>query len=253
MERVLNLKKGDKCCVAIIKGSNASRYKDMSLENIDNWTYEAEVTIINKKYITVKFGVNEEKFVIEDDYRNKYSCGGADWQLFNSKEEVIYNKPERGEIIPVNDNDAIGFKRKLMTGCGSLHCTAFFDVNTGELVETYLSKGSTGGCNNFMVGLSRMISMASRAGVSIQDIVDQLMSTGSCPSYASRSATKHDTSKGSCCPMAVANALLEMRDEMQGKSVTKSEVTNPCPQCGAELEFQGGCNVCKSCGWTKCD
>ena len=73
------------------------------------------------------------------------------------KEEIICNKPERGEVIPVNDNDAIGFKRKLMTGCGSLHCTAFFDVNTGELVETYLSKGSTGGCNNFMVGLSRMI------------------------------------------------------------------------------------------------
>jgi hypothetical protein len=31
------------------------------------------------------------------------------------------------------------------------------------------------------------------------------------------------------------------------------EVKNPCPKCGAELEFQGGCNVCKSCGWTKCE
>ena len=64
-----------------------------------------------------------------------------------------------------------------------------------------------------------MISMASRAGVSIQDIVDQLMSTGSCPSYASRSATKHDTSKGSCCPMAVGYALKEMWEEFQGKEI----------------------------------
>ena len=185
------------------------------------------------------------------------------------KEEVIYNKPERGEIIPVNDNDAIGFKRKLMTGCGSLHCTAFFDVNTGELVETYLSKGSTGGCNNFMVGLSRMISMASRAGVSIQDIVDQLMSTGSCPSYASRSATKHDTSKGSCCPMAVGYALKEMWEEFQGKEMKPKIKLNEkegkkilntirtlrsfCPECGEPLIFEGGCNICKSCGYTKCD
>ena len=92
MERVLNLKKGDKCCVAIIKGSNASKYKDMSLENIDNWTYEGEVISCGKKYITVKFGIKDEKFVIEDDYRNKYNCGGADWQLFESKQEVIDNE-----------------------------------------------------------------------------------------------------------------------------------------------------------------
>lgn len=186
------------------------------------------------------------------------------------KEEVIYNKPERGEVIPVNDNNAIGFKRKLMTGCGSLHCTAFFDVNTGELVETYLSKGSTGGCNNFMVGLSRMISMASRAGVSIQDIVDQLMSTGSCPSYAARSATKHDTSKGSCCPMAVGYALKEMWEEFQGKEMKPKEIKTisikdkkeeknmnsnyaTCPECGEQLTFEGGCNICKNCGYTKCD
>ena len=188
----------------------------------------------------------------------------------SEKKENIYNKPERGEVLPVNDSDAIGFKRKLMTGCGSLHCTAFFDVNTGELVETYLSKGSTGGCNNFMVGLSRMISMASRAGVSIQDIVDQLMSTGSCPSYAARSATKRDTSKGSCCPMAVGYALKEMWEEFQGKEMKPKEIkttsakdkkgekvmkTNytTCPECGEQLSFEGGCNICKSCGYTKCD
>ena len=159
---------------------------------------------------------------------------------------------ERGVVETVG-NDVIGKKRKLMTGCGSLHCSAFFDPATGKLKEVFLNKGSTGGCNNYMIGLSRMISLAARSGCELDDIVGQLKSCGSCPSYAVRRATKHDTSEGSCCPMAVANALIEMRDEMQGKSVTKSEVTNPCPQCGAELEFQGGCNICKSCGWTKCD
>lgn len=185
-------------------------------------------------------------------------------------EKHIYSYDElpRGLVIQAND-DVIGKKRKLITGCGSLHCTAFFDPVTGQLMETYLSKGSTGGCNNFMIGLSRMISLAARAGCPIDTIIDQLGSCGSCPSYAVRSATKRDTSKGSCCPMAIGNALKEMYDEMMSEitckddeeeeenkktnTITNKKVTNPCPQCGDELTFEGGCNICKSCGWSKCD
>ena len=118
----------------------------------------------------------------------------------------IHTEIPRGSILQVDDN-VVGKKRKLTTGCGSLHCTAFFDPVTGQLLETYFSKGSTGGCANFMVGLSRTISLLSRSGVDIDTIVDQLNSCGSCPSYAVRSATKHDTSKGACCPMAIGNAL----------------------------------------------
>lgn len=171
----------------------------------------------------------------------------------------------RGYIIQAND-DVIGKKRKLMTGCGSLHCTAFFDPVTGELMETYLSKGSQGGCNNFMIGLSRMISLSARAGCDIHTIIDQLNSCGSCPSYAVRTATKHDTSKGSCCPIAVGNALLDMYEEVQKElnetiediitplkeKHTDKKILHPCPECGEELSFEGGCNICKSCGYTKC-
>lgn len=173
----------------------------------------------------------------------------------------------RGFILSAS-NDCVGKKRKLQTGCGSLHCSAFFDPITGDLMETYLSKGSSGGCNNFMIGLSRMISLAARAGCDIHDIVDQLDSCGACPSYAVRRATKHDTSKGSCCPMAVGNALLEMWEEMQDEitdndymlndsdssyEVNESNVSNnACPECGATLIAEGGCNICKACGWSKC-
>lgn len=135
----------------------------------------------------------------------------------------------------------------------------------------------TGNCANFMVGLSRMISLACRGGVKIEDIADQLQSTGACPSYASRTATKHDTSKGACCPMAVGNALMEMWKEMKeriekGNSIialanSNSQIpssesipsSNPeddngakCPECGSELIQEGGCVICKSCGWSRC-
>ena len=167
----------------------------------------------------------------------------------------------RGHVVETSDK-LIGKKRKLITGCGSLHVTAFFDPYTGDLMETYLSKGSTGGCANSLTGLSRMISLAARAGVGIHQIVDQLDSSGACPSYAVRRATKKDTSKGSCCPMAVGNALLDMWEEMQNETkelvpvdveVTVTVDSPKCPECGEPLVNEGGCTSCKSCGWSKCD
>ena len=194
--------------------------------------------------------------------------------LSNSSEEIKCNKDlPRGCIIKADDN-CIGRKRTLHTGCGTLHCEAFFDPNTGELLETYFSKGSSGGCNNFMIGLSRMISLSARGGVDIYSIVDQLQSSGACPSYAVRQATKRDTSKGSSCPVAIGNALLDMYNEIQNeiyddydkpslnKTVEINNVENNkkekkiskpvCPECGEEISFEGGCNICKSCGWSKC-
>ena len=181
----------------------------------------------------------------------------------NKQDATKPQKLERGMIIKADDN-CVGKKRTLHTGCGTLHCEAFFDPDNGQLLESYLSKGATGGCNNFMIGLSRMISLAARGGVDIYSIVDQLQSSGTCPSYAVRRATKHDTSPGSSCPVAVGNALLNMYEEMQKEVMDESYdsceeetfigVTFPkCPECGGELVFEGGCNTCKNCGWSKCD
>ena len=191
----------------------------------------------------------------------------------------------RGYIIPAGDN-LIGKKRKLTTGCGSLHCTAFFDPETGNLMETYLSRGSTGGCANSYTGLSRMISLAARGGVPLEAIVDQLNSCGICPSYAVRRATKKDTSPGACCPIAVGKALVEMHDEMmqekylqvklpeavinymrdemkkaepippEAESATMKTLLkglNHCPECGQPLAHAGGCDICNNCGWSHCN
>lgn len=156
---------------------------------------------------------------------------------------------------------------------GKSYC---FSVPSGLLVLRRNGKiFITGNCANFMTGLSRMVSLLCRAGVDIMTIKDQLDSTGVCPSYATRRATHHDTSAGSCCPMAIGNALVDMWHEMQDginddeddmvdaadcASAVPSEqqVSNngnnavACPECGNELVFEGGCNICKNCGWSKC-
>lgn len=179
----------------------------------------------------------------------------------NKKEEETSHKElKRGEIMKCAD-DLIGKKRKIINGCGSTHVLGFFEPVYGDLVEVFFTKGSLGGCSNYMVGLSRMVSLACRAGVSINDIQDQLNSTGACPSYAIRTATKHDTSKGACCPMAIGNALMDMWKEVQEelgyleepKKKKSQKLGERCPECGAVLEHSGGCDICKECGYSHCN
>ena len=189
------------------------------------------------------------------------------------KQEVVPNGLIRGSIINASD-DLIGKKRKLITGCGSLYVMAYFDPVDGDLMETFFSKGSTGGCMNHSTSLSRIISLSARGGIFIKDIVDQLFSSGVCPSYNVRKVVKKDTSRGTSCPVAIGHALLDMHEEVleelglkeeevEAKEVEKTttpvnkeinkEVNedNLCPDCKAELKFVSGCNEC-SCGFSRC-
>jgi ribonucleoside-diphosphate reductase alpha chain len=106
-----------------------------------------------------------------------------------------------------------------------------------------------------MTGLSRMISLSARAGVPLDKIIDQLNSCGVCPSYAVRKATKNDTSPGACCPIAVGKALKEMYAELIGTITTTSGGHSgaACPKCGEPMIQEGGCVICKNCGYSKCD
>ena len=185
-----------------------------------------------------------------------YRAGCAREGVLVTTTDDTNNKSVTEEVkMPNKSVKTIGLERHLTTGCGSLHVCAFFDED-GNLVNTYLSKGSTGGCNNYMIGLSRMIGLAARNGVDIHAIVDQLNSCGVCPSYAVRKATQGDVSPGSCCPVAVGNALLDMHKEImgapQGRAVEESTAPK-CPKCDEPVIQEGGCTICKNCGWSKCD
>lgn len=241
--------------------STWQKYIDASISSTINLPHSATVEDVENIYIEAWKQGLKGVTVFRDGCRR---VGILTTSTDNTDEES--SKPTsfgRGDVIDISD-DLVGKKRKLITGCGSLHCLAYFDPVTGDLMEIYLNRGSTGGCANFMTGLSRMVSHAARLGGDIDGIIDQLNSCGVCPSYATRRATKHDTSKGACCPIAVGYALKEMWLEMQDElglidpfiedDEVEEEISSPiCPECGAELIFEGGCNSCKSCGYSKCD
>ena len=182
-----------------------------------------------------------------------------------------------GDTIMPDDN-VIGLKRRIQSGCGTMHINAFFDEDTGELREVFLSKGSKGGCLAFTNAVSRLISLLARKGAPIEEIADQLNSVVVCPSYASARAAGKQVSPGSSCASSIAKALLEMHQQFKeafmddeedikpvkqevvkvDKVAVKRQVQAPeyqeCPECKEKTMINtGGCVQCTNCSYTKCD
>ena len=164
-------------------------------------------------------------------------------------------------IVDTDINNCTAHGTKIMTGCGSLWITAYFHNETGQLCHIFLDKGSKGGCNSFMIGLSRMISYAGKLGGTVDGICDQLRSVPACPSYAV-AKSKGKTSPGTCCPSAIAVALEKLNMEFVTNHIfeqhpievpeEKIEIAK-CPNCGKDLAHTGGCITCFECGYSKCD
>lgn len=191
---------------------------------------------------------------------------------------LSYDNPNnlpRGYVVDTSD-DLVGYKRKLNTGCGSIHMEVYADELTGELQETFINIGSSGGCERNYQFISRLISTALRGGIPIEVIIDQAKSIRPCTAYVSRTKTKGDTSPGTSCPYAIGLALQDLynktkdsyaEDEMEVaetkpiKQIESVKVNDKsiCPECGSTLQNSGGCVICMGdethpgCGWSKCD
>lgn len=262
---------------------------DMELiheENVDNIATAQNIDPFDRvtiqatwqKYIdaSISSTVNVTNDTTVETIRDLYQaaweegCKGLTIYRAGCKKEgvLVVDKPKEQTTentihIPITDtsiDNCVAYGTQLTTGCGSLWMSVYFHKKTGQLCHIFLDKGSTGGCNSFMIGLSRMISYAGKLGGTVEGICDQLNSVPACPSYSVRTVLKKDTSAGKCCPSAIGRALMELKQryikdhiEMNTEELKQEEMTvNNCPECGAKLNFTGGCNSCPECGWSRC-
>lgn len=199
-------------------------------------------------------------------YRDGCKRGGV---LTTKKEKEVKEDNKETERVHIelsdtNVENCAGYGAQLTTGCGTLWVTFYFHRKTGQLCHVFLDKGSTGGCNSFMVGLSRMISLAGKKGATVDEIIDQLTSTIACNSFKGRKVNKQDTSKGSSCPSAIGLSLKKLYKKFLDERVEslakpheestldeESEIVNECPDCKRELQMSGGCVQCV-CGYSQC-
>ena len=215
---------------------------------------------------------------VEELYRYAYDTGCKGLTIFRDgcartailnsgsakeepKEEEVVEDKRLDTIMPItraNMGDRLeGATYVRTTACGKLYITINTN-NKGELVEVFIDPSKSGGCLANVEVIGRLCSSMLRAGVAVEAVIDSAKGV-KCSSCA-RSKKKVD---GLSCGDIVAKAIETEYNYRKGKKntkkvekiaekVEKNEEKAKCPECGAELSFTGGCNVCPSCGFSKC-
>ncbi|MEE9150573.1 MAG: vitamin B12-dependent ribonucleotide reductase [Thermoplasmata archaeon] len=157
-----------------------------------------------------------------------------------------------------------GTTMRIEAGCGKLYVT--LNEDDQGLFEIFAQMGKSGGCAmSQSEAISRLISLALRAGVDTDAILKQLrgircpsplLAKGgvvlSCPDAIAQALERHIKKKrdfGEESIIEEATTLDNFVDEREG-----SNVVGVCPDCGGPLIFEEGCSKClnRSCGYTKC-
>ena len=154
--------------------------------------------------------------------------------------EKATSKRERPKILQ-------GWTYQMQTGCGPLYVTINED-ETG-LFELFTTMGKAGGCaasQNEAIG--RMVSLAWRSGLQARQVIKQLQGI-SC-----HSPSGFGENKIMSCADAVARAIQTHVTANGGKIQHEKRVflKGACPDCGGIVEHEGGCVVCRACGFSEC-
>ncbi len=167
-----------------------------------------------------------------------YRDGSREVQVLNIQRKVQYPQVEPRP----RPDETTGVTERINTGCGKLYVT----INTDEygFCEVFAQMGKAGGCAYSQIeATSRLISLALRSGVKVEAIIRQLMGIR-CPSPTWRNGEQVVS-----CSDAIAKVL---NHRAQLNIVHHSDEMGACPDCGASVEHEGGCIVCRACGFSRC-
>lgn len=188
-----------------------------------------------------------------------YRDGSREEQVLSTgqttKQDVKEEQEPAHKITPKKRPEVIkGTTRLMKTGCGNLYVTINEDQD-GNLFELFTQMGKAGGCASSQAeAIGRLVSLALRGNIEPIEIEKQLRGI-SCHSPAWAAGGKIAS-----CSDAISKAIeryLETDTRSNGNgngSHTKDNVTQygACPDCGGAVENEGGCAVCRDCGFTKC-
>lgn len=181
----------------------------------------------------------------------RLGCKGVTIYRYGSRpRQVLYRGHGAGagrEIRPrERQKVTAGTTEKVRIGCGNLYIT----VNSDDqgICEVFTALGRAGGCPSQSEATSRLISLGLRSGIDIGEITEQLKGIRCMSSI--RSAQAEVLS----CPDAIGRAIGRRLEggglEDEGRRAGTGNMG--CPECGAVMEFEGGCIVCRSCGFSRC-
>ena len=147
-----------------------------------------------------------------------------------------------------------GTTYRIQTGHGNAYITVNAD-EAGKPLEVFANIGKAGACDDVVMhSLTRIISLALRSNIPVEEIIDQIRGNTCCPVWDQGELVKS-------APDAVGVALeaaLGIRpahtdaEMAQLPSLPNVRNRRRCPSCNGWAHFQSGCLVCISCGWSQC-
>ncbi len=198
---------------------------------------------------TVNFPQDATPADIEKVYRLAYEsgCKGVTIYRYGSRDRQVLNigtDQERAAAIAPRTRPVrtMGVTERINTGCGRLYVT--INEDDEGICEVFAQMGKTGGCASSQIeAAGRLISLALRSGVKVEAIVKQLSGIR-CPSPIWQNGGMVLS-----CPDAMCHVI---RNYTNISTTKMSAMMGACPDCGGSLEHEGGCLVCRSCGFSKC-
>lgn len=173
-------------------------------------------------------------------------CKGLTLYRSGSREtEVITVGPRPAPTatqVPAARPDVLeGSTRRLSTPCGTLWVTV--NTHEGQPFEVFCQIGRAGSdVGAFTEAVARLISLALRCGVPLDEIVNQLRGIGGSGQVGFGPNAVRSV------PAAIAQAL-----ESVGGVTPEPDTRDLCPECGAySLVRESGCKHCESCGYSAC-
>ena len=229
---------------------------------------------------TVNFCNSATREEVAEVYKLAFrlGCKGVTIYRDGSRSEQVLNigkvKKDGQEESPAEGGQAVikprsrpdmttGITERVKIGCGNLYITVNYDDK--GICEIFTNTGKAGGCPSQSEATARLASIALRSGIDVRSIIDQLKGIR-CPSTIRQSGMKCTS-----CPDAIAKAIERVYQQQvrlghwaepelsaaEGPAASQAETVVPgrmrfCPECGAKLEHEGGCVICRNCGYSKC-
>jgi len=247
---------------------------------------------------TINFPHDATMEDVAEAYRSAYTlgCKGITVYRDGSKSEQVLStgngaqESEADDMADADDPDAVkiiglghrvprrrprqihGITERVRTGHGNMYVTVNMDAD-GLPFEVFGTMGKAGGCDAALLeAVSRLVSLALRAGIEPSEVTRQLRGITCCPAW-------DDGVLVGSGPDAVALVLDNIINGQRSSNGTPTgvqlslaggtaengtngytpEATYPtgfsqrCPECNGGVVNQEGCLTCYSCGWNKCE
>lgn len=188
------------------------------------------------------------------DLAYELDCKGVTIYRDGSKENQVLSFSDKGSETDsparvVDRPETLeGFTTKMKTGLGQLYVTV--TEYNGHPFEVFATIGKSGRSTAAKAeAIGRLVSLAFRAGVKVDKVVNQLTGIGG----------EHPVFQEGGLVLSIPDAIGRVLQKryLDDKDVKRGQaggglMGEECPECGQTISFEEGCMTCHFCGFNKC-